>query len=68
MPIADGVSAHSVVAVKGNGPVEEGNDGVPLDTLPMGEPRQEADADSGADPGAADPDEVLSPAEEVDEG
>lgn len=27
-PIAPGVRAHSIVAVRGNGPVEEGNDGV----------------------------------------
>jgi pimeloyl-ACP methyl ester carboxylesterase len=28
MPIAEGVHAHSIIPVKGNGPVEEGNDGV----------------------------------------
>ncbi len=28
MPIAPGVKAHSIIAVKGNGPPEEGNDGV----------------------------------------
>jgi pimeloyl-ACP methyl ester carboxylesterase len=28
LPIADGVRAHSIIAVKGNGPPEEGNDGV----------------------------------------
>jgi hypothetical protein len=27
-PIAPGVHAHSIIAVKGNGPVEGGNDGV----------------------------------------
>jgi len=26
-PIADGVTAHSIIAVKGDGPPEEGNDG-----------------------------------------
>jgi len=28
LPIAKGVHAHSIIAVKGTGPVEEGNDGV----------------------------------------
>jgi len=28
IPVADGVPAHSIIAVKGDGPVEEGNDGV----------------------------------------
>jgi hypothetical protein len=28
LPIASGVHAHSIIAVKGNGPPEEGNDGV----------------------------------------
>ena len=28
LPIADGVAVHSIVAVKGDGPIEEGNDGV----------------------------------------
>ena len=28
LPIADGVAVHSIVAVKGDGPAEEGNDGV----------------------------------------
>ena len=28
LAIADGVAAHSIIAVKGNGPVEKGNDGV----------------------------------------
>jgi hypothetical protein len=28
MPIADGVHAHSIIPVKGAGPIEEGNDGV----------------------------------------
>jgi pimeloyl-ACP methyl ester carboxylesterase len=28
IPVADGVAAHSIIAVKGDGPVEEGNDGV----------------------------------------
>lgn len=28
LPIANGVHAHSIIAVKGNGPPEEGNDGV----------------------------------------
>jgi hypothetical protein len=28
LPLADGVSAHSIIAVKGSGPVEEGDDGV----------------------------------------
>lgn len=28
MPIADGVHAHSIIPVKGTGPVEDGNDGV----------------------------------------
>ena len=28
LPLAPGVSGHSIIAVKGNGPVEEGNDGV----------------------------------------
>jgi len=28
LPIAKGVQAHSIIAVKGTGPVEEGNDGV----------------------------------------
>jgi hypothetical protein len=28
LPIAPGVHAHSIIPVKGNGPVEDGNDGV----------------------------------------
>ena len=28
MPIAPGVHAHSIIPVKGTGPVEDGNDGV----------------------------------------
>jgi hypothetical protein len=28
MPIAPGVHAHSIIPVRGNGPVEDGNDGV----------------------------------------
>jgi triacylglycerol esterase/lipase EstA (alpha/beta hydrolase family) len=28
IPVADGVPAHSIIAVRGDGPVEEGNDGV----------------------------------------
>ena len=28
IPVAPGISAHSIIAVKGDGPVEEGNDGV----------------------------------------
>ena len=28
MPIADGVHAHSIIPVKGDGPIEKGNDGV----------------------------------------
>jgi hypothetical protein len=28
IPLAPGVSAHSIIPVKGDGPVEEGNDGV----------------------------------------
>jgi pimeloyl-ACP methyl ester carboxylesterase len=28
LPLASGVSGHSIIAVKGDGPVEEGNDGV----------------------------------------
>jgi hypothetical protein len=28
IPIAPGVHAHSIIAVKGSGPVEEGDDGV----------------------------------------
>jgi pimeloyl-ACP methyl ester carboxylesterase len=28
IPVADGVPFHSIIAVQGNGPVEEGNDGV----------------------------------------
>jgi hypothetical protein len=28
LPIADGVAAHSIIAVKGDGPLEEGSDGV----------------------------------------
>jgi hypothetical protein len=28
LPIASGVHAHSIIAVKGDGPVEDGNDGV----------------------------------------
>jgi hypothetical protein len=28
IPVADGVPYHSIIAVKGKGPVEEGNDGV----------------------------------------
>jgi hypothetical protein len=28
LPIADGVTAHSIIAVKGDGPPKEGSDGV----------------------------------------
>jgi hypothetical protein len=28
IPVAEGVPAHSIIAVKGDGPIEEGNDGV----------------------------------------
>jgi hypothetical protein len=28
IPLADGVPAHSIIAVQGDGPIEEGDDGV----------------------------------------